>query len=64
MGQWPRWLLPLLKVALPAADHKNDLEVLALVTHTRDTTGASSWDVWFGQHHDIQSTLFAQLWRK
>lgn len=29
MGQWPRWLLSLLKVALPAADHKNDLEVLA-----------------------------------
>lgn len=32
MGQWPGWLLSLLKVALPAADHKNDLEVLAFVT--------------------------------
>lgn len=29
MGRWPGWLLSLLKVALPAADHKNDLEVLA-----------------------------------
>lgn len=64
MGQWPRWLLSLLKVALSAADHKNEHDVLDLVTHTRDTTGASSRDVWFGQHRDIQSTLFAQLWRK
>lgn len=29
MGQWPGWLLTLLKVALSAADHKNDLEVCA-----------------------------------